>query len=212
MNLSRAEAAYRGPPGMSRSLPSDPWVANGSTAAVARFDATLSRNTMRSHLALIRPSYTLILGVVLSAAGCGSSNQPATVVATAGVDTARLHASMSVFASDSLRGRFTGSEGAATAARYIAGQLERLGLEPAGDSGYFQRVPIQVTTRSDGRSRFSFYPSVRAWRLLPPEQQLMAVNVVARLPGSDSSNFETVIVGAHYDHLGVRRPVAVVFQ
>ena len=32
--------------------------------------------------------------------------------------------------------------------------------------------------------------------------------MVARLPGSDSNNFETVVVGAHYDHLGIRRPVA----
>jgi hypothetical protein len=153
-------------------------------------------------------SALLIVGVASAAAGCGSGGRPDTVVAPTGVDTARLRTSMSVLAADSLQGRFTGSEGAAVAARYIAGELERLGLEPAGDSGYFQRVPIQVTTRSDGRPRFNFYPSVRAWRILPPEQQLMAVNVVARLPGADSTNFETVIVGAHYDHLGVRRPVA----
>ena len=149
----------------------------------------------------------LVLGAVLAASGCGSSGRPAGVITAAGVDTARLRAGMSVLAADSLQGRFTGSEGAAAAARYIAGELERLGLEPVGDSGYFQRVPIQVTKRSDGRRRFNSYPSVRAWRLLPPEQQLMAVNVVARLPGADSTNIETVLVGAHYDHLGIRRPV-----
>lgn len=146
-------------------------------------------------------------GVVLATSGCGSTTQPATRVASAGVDISQLRASVSLLASDSLHGRFTGSEGAAGAARYLAGELERMGLEPAGDSGYFQRVPIQVTRRSDGRQRFNFYPSVRAWQLLPPEQQLMAVNVVARLPGSDSTNSETVLVGAHYDHLGIRRPV-----
>lgn len=149
----------------------------------------------------------LVLGAVLAASGCGSSRQPSVAVAAAGVDTARLRADMSVLAADSLQGRFTGSEGAAAAARYIAGELERLGLEPVGDSGYFQLVPIQVTKRGDGRSRFESYPSVRAWRLLPPEQQLMAVNVVARLPGADSTNIETVLVGAHYDHLGIRRPI-----
>ena len=147
-----------------------------------------------------------VLGAFLAVSGCGSSRQPA-AIATVGVDTARLRAGMSVLAADSLQGRFTGSEGAATAARYIAGELERLGLEPAGDSGYFQRVPIQVTKRSDGRRRFESYPSVRAWRLLPPERQLMAANVVARLPGADSTNYETVVVGAHYDHLGIRRPI-----
>ncbi len=163
---------------------------------------------MHSPTVLIRFTFSIfILGAVLATAGCGSSRQPSTGVAAAGVDTARLRAAMSVLAADSLQGRFTGSAGAAAAARYIAGELERLGLEPAGDSGYFQRVPIQVTKRADGRRRFSFYPSVRAWGLLPPEQQLMAVNVVARLPGADSTNLETVVVGAHYDHLGIRRPI-----
>lgn len=163
---------------------------------------------MYSHRLLMRLSFSVLsLGVALVASGCGSSNQPFTGVAAAGVDTARLRASMSLLAADSLDGRFTGSAGAATAAGYIAGQLERMGLEPAGDSGYFQRVPIQVTERSDGRKRFNFYPSVRAWRLLPAEQRLMAVNVVARWPGSDSTNSETVVVGSHYDHLGTRRPV-----
>jgi hypothetical protein len=163
---------------------------------------------MRSPRVLMRLLSTLFfVGVVLAAAGCSSSGQPDTVVAPTGVDTAKLRATMSVLAADSLQGRFTGSEGAAAAARYIADELERLGLEPTGDSGYFQRVPIQVTKRADGRPRFNFYPSVRAWGLLPPDQQLMAVNVVARLPGADTTNSETVVVGAHYDHLGIRRSV-----
>ena len=93
------------------------------------------------------------------------------------------------------------------AAQFIADELARLGLEPAGDSGYFQRVPIQVTLRQDGRERFELYPSLRSWALLPPEQQLLAVNVVGFLPGADSTTDETVLVGSHYDHLGVRRPI-----
>jgi hypothetical protein len=114
---------------------------------------------------------------------------------------------MSVLAHDSLDGRFTGSPGAAAAASYIARELERMGLQPAGDSGFFQRVPIQVTRRQDGRERFNFYPSMRAWGLLPVEQQLLAVNVVALLPGLDTTYNETILVGSHYDHLGVRRSI-----
>jgi len=138
---------------------------------------------------------------------CGSNRQAPSDIETFGVDTARMRSAMSVLAGDSLHGRFTGSIDAGRAAQFIADQLERLGLEPVGDSGFFQRVPIQVTKRRDGRLRYSFYPSMRAWALLPPEQRLLAVNVVARLPGLDSLNNDAVLVGAHYDHLGIRRAI-----
>ncbi|MDX2263006.1 MAG: M28 family peptidase [Gemmatimonadales bacterium] len=48
-------------------------------------------------------------------------------------------------ASDALEGRFTGSNGHRLATNYIAGELQRLGLEPAGDAGsYFQTVPGMI--------------------------------------------------------------------
>lgn len=47
-------------------------------------------------------------------------------------------------ASDELRGRFTGTEEAARAARYLAAALRAAGVEPAGDDGTFlQRVPFE---------------------------------------------------------------------
>jgi hypothetical protein len=42
-----------------------------------------------------------------------------------------------------MRGRETGTDDALRAARWLAGRLRRLGLEPAGDSLYVQRVPLQ---------------------------------------------------------------------
>jgi hypothetical protein len=56
-----------------------------------------------------------------------------------------------IIADDSMEGRDTGRRGGVRSARYIAGELERLGLEPAGDNGtYLQRIPwvsrIQDTT------------------------------------------------------------------
>src|SRR5580658_3849226 len=47
-------------------------------------------------------------------------------------------------ASDDLKGRDTGSEGHLKAARYVAGEMERYGLKPAGTSGYFQPVKFDV--------------------------------------------------------------------
>ena len=51
------------------------------------------------------------------------------------------------FADDSMRGRMAGSPEAMKGTEYIAGELKRLGLQPAGDSGtYFQNVPFGVQT------------------------------------------------------------------
>jgi len=45
-------------------------------------------------------------------------------------------------AHDSMEGRDTGKRGGLRSAQYIAGELKRLGLEPAGDNGtYLQRIP-----------------------------------------------------------------------
>jgi Zn-dependent M28 family amino/carboxypeptidase len=67
---------------------------------------------------------------------------PATRVAHA-VDAIVLRAHLNFLADDALEGRKPGTRGGILAAKYIKAQFERLGLEPAGDSGsYFQRVPI----------------------------------------------------------------------
>ncbi|HET7469566.1 MAG TPA: M28 family peptidase [Gemmatimonadales bacterium] len=58
-----------------------------------------------------------------------------------------LRAHLAFLADDALEGRAPGTRGGEIAAKYIATQFERLGLEPAGDSGtYFQRVPIIALT------------------------------------------------------------------
>jgi Zn-dependent M28 family amino/carboxypeptidase len=70
----------------------------------------------------------------------------ATRVARA-VDARVLRSHLEFLADDALEGRAPGTRGGKTAAKYIAAQFERLGLEPAGDSGtYFQRVPIIALT------------------------------------------------------------------
>ena len=67
---------------------------------------------------------------------------PATRVARAvSADVMRSH--LEFLADDALEGRAPGTRGGLLAAKYIRAQFERLGLEPAGDSGsYYHRVPI----------------------------------------------------------------------
>jgi hypothetical protein len=51
------------------------------------------------------------------------------------------------FADDSMRGRMAGSPEAMKGTEYIAAEVKRLGLQPAGENGtYFQDVPLGVQT------------------------------------------------------------------
>ena len=65
-----------------------------------------------------------------------------------GINAADLRRDLFIFASDSFRGRETGTADAQRAAAFIARRAQQLGLEPAGDSLYLQRVPLarQVLT------------------------------------------------------------------
>jgi hypothetical protein len=108
---------------------------------------------------------------------------------------------LSVLAHDSLEGRGTGTTGGAKAARFIAEEMRAAGLEPGGDSGYFQRVPIVRVARGRPMAVASF--AVRD--TFPAEQRGLAVNVIGILRGSDPVLKDSVVlVDAHYDHLGLR--------
>src|SRR3954471_4956291 len=59
------------------------------------------------------------------------------------VDSNVFRAHLGFLADDALEGRRPGTRGGELAAKYIAAQFERLGLQPAGDSGtYYHQVPI----------------------------------------------------------------------
>jgi len=84
----------------------------------------------------------MLLG--LAACGGSASRVELTPVPAAPPITAdELRGDLVVFAADSFGGRATGTPYAAKAARFLTGRLQSLGAEPAGDSGYMQRVPLQ---------------------------------------------------------------------
>ncbi len=96
----------------------------------------------------MRPSLMCLSLAGCLAAGPLAAQQPAGAgspgfrVARA-LDTNTYRAHLEFLADDALEGRAPGTRGGETAARYLASQFRRLGLQPAGDSGtYFQRVPI----------------------------------------------------------------------
>ena len=66
--------------------------------------------------------------------------QPTTPAITAADLMTRLY----IYADDSMQGREAGTPGNVKATNYIAAELKRLGLQPAGDSGtYFQTIPLK---------------------------------------------------------------------
>jgi Peptidase family M28 len=62
------------------------------------------------------------------------------VVAT--ISDANLRSELTAFAADSFRGRESGTPDGDRAARFLAERLRTIGVEPAGDSGYFHRVDL----------------------------------------------------------------------
>ena len=90
----------------------------------------------------------------------------------------RLTRHVYTLAGDSLRGRKAGSEDAAKAAAYIVSQFEEIGIQPYFEEGWYQPFERNGNTYK---------------------------NVIGVIPGNDPVlKDEYIIIGAHYDHLGVR--------
>jgi Peptidase family M28 len=58
------------------------------------------------------------------------------------ISAGELRRDLFIFADDSFHGRETGTADAQRAAAFIARRVQQLGLEPAGDSLYMQRIPL----------------------------------------------------------------------
>jgi Peptidase family M28 len=67
--------------------------------------------------------------------------------------TRRWWSYVTALANDGMEGRDTGSEGYQRAAHYVSTEFERLGLQPAGEQGYFQPVPMQRVRLDTGASQ-----------------------------------------------------------
>lgn len=137
---------------------------------------------------------------------------PAALAAQRPTTAADVQRVLFPLADDSMKGRMTGSPGEAMAARFIAAQMQAIGLKPMGDSGYFQRVPVAVIPINPpvrGRTeRVRLLGSFAERDTFPAAQRRTSVNVVGVLEGSDPKlKNEIVLVDAHFDHVGVGQAV-----
>ena len=102
-----------------------------------------------------------------------------------------IRSEMEFLASDALQGRGSGSHDELVAAVYLAAELRRFGIQPAGDhGGYIQNVSTERRLRGS---------ETEPWNTR---------NVIGILPGRDPKlKDQVILLTAHLDHLGVGRPV-----
>ena len=162
-----------------------------------------------------------LLAVAATQIACGgapvvttSAPDPQRVAAVSGMQASAITETevrrlLTALADDSLEGRGTGTRGSAKAARLIANEMRLAGLEPAGDSGFFQRVPVGLIRQGDGTQVPALFPSFAARDSMPKDKRLLAVNVVGRLRGTDPVLRDSVVlVDANYDHVGIGAAIA----
>lgn len=113
---------------------------------------------------------------------CNTNNAPAPVVNY----FEDYVADVTFLAHDSLEGREVGTQGEIIAATYIAERMEEIGLSPKGDDSSF----FQVFTRK--------------MKAHPHDTLMLGEKVEGRnVLGFLNNNSEnTIVIGAHYDHLG----------
>ncbi len=97
---------------------------------------------------------------------------------------------VSFLADDSLEGRQTGTDGEVAAAKYIANRFKTMGLTAKGTNGYFQAFSFKPKTDPHQQVKYTVKDS---------DSTITGTNVIGFL---DNKAAKTVIIGAHYDHLG----------
>jgi hypothetical protein len=116
-----------------------------------------------------------------------ATTRPTNAATTVAISPADLRSRLYLIADDSMRGRLAGSASDTLVTAYIASELARAGLAPAGENGEW----FQVVHFRDRGGREPTIPSR---------------NVIGVLRGSDPAlRNEYVVLSAHNDHVGIAR-------
>jgi hypothetical protein len=97
------------------------------------------------------------------------------------IDVDKIKTHIKTLAGDDYQGRGTGSAGEKKANDYVESQFKKIKLLPKGDNGYDQSFPFKGGVHGSG-----------------PEGT--ATNIAGYI---DNGAENTIIIGAHYDHLGL---------
>ena len=119
--------------------------------------------------------------------------------------TKRWWSHVQALSNDSLQGRDTGSEGYKKAAAYVVSQLERAGVKPAGEKGWYQSVPLHVVRFRADQSEVALVRKGGATRL----RWLQEISVPARMNIGETLAGELVFDGTTGDEIDTKGKILV---
>jgi len=102
----------------------------------------------------------------------------------------KIKEDVTILADDKLEGRQTGTEGEKAAADFLVKRFKELGLQPKGTDGYLQPFNFKPKTNPHGEVKFTS---------VAEDSTVVGTNIVGFI---DNNAEETIVIGAHYDHLG----------
>ena len=115
------------------------------------------------------------------------------------INRSSAEATINFLASDDLQGREAGFHGSRLTSEYIVSLLQWMGVSPLADS-YFQLFDAYRKERQK-KGRLEVHPDSIAKLKQEVHQKLTMRNVLGMIPGKNTKEY--VIVGAHFDHLGI---------
>jgi hypothetical protein len=102
----------------------------------------------------------------------------------------KIKEDVAFLADDKLEGRQTGTEGEKAASDYLVKRFKELGLQPKGTEGYLQAFNFTPKTNPHDEVKFTS---------VAEDSSVVGTNVIGFL---DNKAENTIVIGAHYDHLG----------
>ena len=116
------------------------------------------------------------------------------------INRVSAEATIGFLADDELQGREAGFHGSRVAAEYIVSMLQWMGIQPLYETSYCQPFEAYRKERQK-QGRWQVHPDSIANLSKEVHQKLSMNNILGMIPGKKRDEY--VMVGAHYDHLGI---------
>lgn len=138
-------------------------------------------------MALIYKNYFRLLGLLLLLFIASCSSKKAILDSASSTGKTQIELDIEFLSSDKLEGRASGTKSEKLAAEYIANRFKALGIGAKGTKAYYQDFSVKNESNPHG-AEFTADGS-----------GLIVRNVIGYI---DNKAKNTVVIGAHYDHLG----------
>lgn len=146
--------------------------------------------------------------LVWAIGSCGTSfllAQTAVEKGLKSINRPSAEAIVGFLADDALQGREAGMIGSRVAARYLVSCLQEASIAPLYDDSYYQPFEACAKERQQ-KGRWQVHPDSIAQLKQGTHRSLRMANVLGMIPGERTNEY--VVVGAHFDHLGIDETLA----